>query len=181
MFVTGGVTDPLLYALITGMVSWMLYYFWKIVLHDPLGGYNLFKGASDLDLFQSVGIAALSVCLPFILIVSLFVWSGILHVLLMMVRGANNGFEATFRAVAYSMGAYVFLAVPFCGALLTGIWTAVLAIIGLKEAHGTTGGKAAFAVLFPLIMCCTAVVLFSLLVLGTVVASFGTMPPQPWK
>jgi hypothetical protein len=99
----------------------------------------------------------------------------------MIVRGAKNGFEATFRVVSYSIGAYVFLMVPFCGAIISGLWTVVLAIIGLKEAHGTTGGKAAFAVFFPLIMCCAIVMLFSLLVLGTVVSSFGTMPHQPWK
>jgi uncharacterized membrane protein len=71
--------------------------------------------------------------------------------------------------------------VPFCGAIIASLWTIVLAIIGLKEAHGTTGGKASFAVLFPLIMCCAVAILFFLLVLGTVAASFGTMPYRPWK
>lgn len=181
MNVTGGITDPMLFALITGMVSWMTYYFWMIVLHDPLGSYLPTKGASDLDLFQGAGLAAAAVLAPFVLIASLFIWSGILHLLLMMVRGAKNGFEATFRVVSYSIGAYVFLMVPFCGAIISGLWTIVLAIIGLKEAHGTTGGKASFAVLFPLIMCCAMVMLFFLLILGSVAASFGTMPHQPWK
>lgn len=181
MNVTGGITDPLLYALITGMVSWMIYYFWQIVLHDPLSSYIPLRGASDIDVFQGIGILAAAVVMPFILIASLFVWSGILHLLLMMVRGAKNGFEATFRVVSYSMGAYVFLMVPFCGAIISALWTVVLAIVGLKEAHGTTGGKASFAVFFPLIMCCAVVMLFSLLVLGTVASSFGTMPHQPWK
>ena len=181
MNVTGGITDPMLYALITGMVSWTIYYFWQIVLHVPLGSYIPLKGASDLDVFQGTGIAAAAVLMPFILIASLFIWSGILHLLLMMVRGAKNGFEATFRVVSYSIGGYVFLMIPFCGAIISALWTVVLAIIGLKEAHGTTGGKASFAVLFPLILCCAIVVLFFLLVLGTVAASFGTMPHQPWK
>jgi hypothetical protein len=181
MNVTGGITDPLLYALITGMVSWMIYYFWQIVFHDPLNSYIPLKGASDFDVFQRTGILAAAVFTPIILIVSLFIWSGILHLLLMTVRGAKNGFEATFRAVSYSIGGYVFLMIPFCGAIIAALWTIVLAIIGLKEAHGTTGGKATFAVLFPLIMCCAIGVLFFLLVLGTVAASFGTMPYQPWK
>jgi hypothetical protein len=181
MNVTGGITDPMLFALITGMVSWMIYYFWLIVLRDPLGSYIPRTGASGLDVFQGFGLVAAAVFTPFILIASLFIWSGILHVLLMMVRGAKNGFEATFRVVSYSCGAYVFLMVPFCGAVISGIWTMVLAIIGLKGAHGTTGGKASFAVLFPLIMCCAIVMMFFLLVLGTVAASFGTMPQQPWR
>jgi hypothetical protein len=181
MNVTGGMTDPLLYALITGMVSWMIYYFWQIVLHDPLSSYIPLKGASDFDVFQRTGIAAAAVLTPFVLIASLFIWSGMLHLLLMMVRGAKNGFEATFRVVSYSVGAYVFLMIPFCGAIISAFWITVIAIIGLKEAHGTTGGKASFAVLFPLIMCCAIVMLIFLLVLGTVAASFGTMPHQPWK
>jgi len=181
MNVTGGLTDPMLYALITGMVSWMIYYFWQIVLHDQFSNYIPLKGVSDFDVFQGTGIVAAAVFTPFILIASLFIWSGILHLLLMMVRGAKNGFEATFRVVSYSIGAYVFLMIPFCGAIISALWTIVLAIIGLKEAHGTTGGKASFAVLFPLIMCCAIVMLFFLLVLGTVAASFGTTPHQPWK
>ena len=175
MNITGGITDPMLYALITGMVSWMIYYFWQIVLHDPLSSYLPLKGASDFDVFQGTGIVAAALLTPFMLIASLFIWSGILHLLLMMVRGAKNGFEATFRVVSYSIGAYVFLMIPFCGAIISALWTIVLAIIGLKEAHGTTGGKASFVVLFPLIMCCAIVALFFLLVLGTVAASFGTM------
>jgi hypothetical protein len=181
MNVTGGITDPLLYALITGMVSWMIYYFWIIVLHDPLSSYIPQTGSSGLDVFQGSGIVAAAILTPFILIASLFIWSGILHLLLMMVRGAKNGYEATFRVVSYSSGASVFLMVPFCGAIIASLWTIVIAIIGLKEAHGTTGGKASFAVLFPLILCCAVVMLFFLLVLGTVAASFGTMPHQPWK
>lgn len=181
MNVTGGITDPLLFALITGMAGWMIYYFWQIVLHDPLSSYIPLKGASDFDALRGSGIVAAAVFTPFILIASLFIWSGVLHLLLMMVRGAKNGFEATFRVVSYSMGAYVFLMVPFCGAIISAPWSIVLAIIGLKEAHGTTGGKASFAVLLPLIMCCAIVTLFFLLMLGTVAASFGTMPHQPWK
>jgi len=156
-------------------------YFWQIVLHDPLSSYIPLKGASDLDVFRGSGIVAAAVFTPFILIASLFIWSGILHLLLMMVRGAKNGFEATFRVVSYSIGAHVFLMIPFCGAIISAPWTIVLAIIGLKEAHGTTGGKASFAVLFPLIMCCAIVGLSFLLMLGTVAATFGTMPHQPWK
>jgi len=181
MNVTGGITDPMLYALITGMVSWMVYYLWQIVLHDPLASYMPLKGSSDFAVLQGTGIVAVAFCMPFLLIASLFIWSGALHLLLMMVRGAKNGFEATFRVVSYSVGAYVFLMIPFCGAIISAVWTIVIAIIGLREAHGTTGGKASFAVLFPLIMCCAMASLFFLLIVGSVAASFGNMPYQPWK
>jgi len=181
MNVTGGLANPLLYALITGMVGWMAHYFWEIVFHDTFHDFLPSKAQSGLDVFAETGLLVKAILTPFMLIAGLFIWSGILHLLLLLVRGAKNGFEATFRVVSYINGASIFLVMPLCGAFISAIWTLVLAIIGLRDAHGTSGGKATFVVLFPLIMCCAFVALFSLLVLGTVAASFGTMSQQPWK
>jgi hypothetical protein len=132
-------------------------------------------------MFSGVGMSVMAVITPFMIIAGVFLGSGMLHLLLLMVRGAKNGFESTFRVVAYAYGSNIFMAVPFCGGFIAALWNIVVVIIGLKEAHGISGGKAAFAVLFPLILCCAFVVLFSILVLGTVAASFGTMPHQLWK
>jgi hypothetical protein len=183
MNVTGGIADPLLYAMIVGVVSIMVLYVWQILFQNTFQGYlpSDVKGAGGLDFFSGIGLAFVALFMPFFVILGLFLWSGILHVLLMMVRGANNGFEATFRAIAYGYSAYVFMMLPFCGGLIGTIWTLVLAIIGLKEAHGTSGGKASFAVLFPMILCCAVAFLVVVLVLGTVAASFGTMKTMPWK
>jgi hypothetical protein len=181
MNVTGGLSNPLLYALITGMIGWMAYYFWEIVFHDTFRDLLPSKAHSGLDVFAETGLAVKALLTPFMLIIGLFIWAGILHLLLLLVRGAKNGFEATFRVVSYINGASVFLVIPLCGGLLCGIWTLVLAVIGIRDAHGTSGGKATFVVLFPLIICCAVIALFSILVLGTVAASFGTMYQQPWK
>lgn len=183
MHVTGGIADPLLYAMIVGVVGIMVLYVWQIIFQDAFHGYlpSDMQGAGAIDMFSGMGIAFLAIFMPFLIILSLFLWSGTLHLLLMMVRGANNGFEATFRAVAYSYGAYLLMAIPFCGGLIATVWNLVIVIIGLKEAHGTSGGKTSFAVLFPLILCCAAVVLIALLVLGAAAASFGTLKPAPWK
>ncbi len=155
MSVTGGLTDPLLYALIVGMVGLMFNYFWQILFRSAM--QNMIPGmqaAAGQHLFQGVGMAILAFFSPVLIIVGLFVSSGILHLFLMMVKGAKNGFEATFRVVAYGYSANIFLVIPFCGGLLAGVWAIVLYIIGLRESHETTGGKAAFAVFLPLIVCC---------------------------
>ncbi len=183
MNVTGGVAEPTLYAMIVGMAGVMVFYFWQIILQSSLPGplSHEVKGPAGIDLFSGIGMAIVAVGTPFIIIIGLFLWAGFLHVLLLMMQGAKNGFEATFRTVAYSYGSNIFLVVPFCGGIIAGIWNIVIVIIGLKEAHGTTGGKAAFAVLFPAILCCAAVVFFILVILGTVAASFGTISSAPWK
>jgi len=183
MNVTGGLTEPLLYAMITAVVGFLASYLWQILLRDALHGYvpERLQGTAGLDLFSGIGLAVLSLLLPFLIIAVLFLWSGVLHVLLLMVKGASNGFEATFRVVSYSFGSNLLLVIPFCGGFIASLWSMVLVIIGLKEAHGTTGGKAAFAVLFPLLLCCAAAVLTLLVVFGTIAASLGSLSQQPWK
>ena len=183
MSVTGGFADPLLYALIVGMTGIMVFYFWQILLQGmmPASLSSEMGGAAGLDIFSGIGMAVVAVIMPFGIMIYTFLWAGFLHVLLLMVRGGKNGFEATFRAVAYSYGTNILLVVPFCGGLVAGIWNIIIVIIGLKEAHGTSGGKAAFAVLFPVIFCCAAALFFFLVIFGIVAASMGNMPEHPWK
>jgi hypothetical protein len=176
MSVTGGLTDPLLYALIIGMVGLMFYYFWQILLKSAM--QNMLPGmeiASGRHMFQGIVMAILAFLSPLLIILGLFISSGILHVCLMMVKGAKNGFEATFRVVAYGYSANIFLVIPFCGGLLAGVWAIVLYIIGLREAHETTGGKAAFAVFLPAIVCCGLITIAMIVFMGAIAASFGTL------
>ena len=183
MNVTGGLSEPLLYAMIVGVVGIMVSYVWQVLFQASFLGYlpSEVQGTMGIGSLGNIGLAFVAILIPFFVICSLFLWAGMLHLLLLMVRGANNGFEATFRAVAYSYSTYIFMTVPFCGGLIASVWSMVVAIIGLKEAHGTSGGKASFAVLFPLILCCALAFLITALVLGTVAASFGTVKPSPWK
>ena len=174
MSVTGGLTDPLLYALIIGMFGLMFSYFWQIILksavQDMLPGMQV---AAGQHLLQGIGLAILAFLSPFLLILGLFISSGLLHLCLMMVKGEKNGFEATFRVVAYGYSANIFLVIPFCGGLLYVVWAVVLYIIGLKEAHETTGGKAAFAVFLPAIICCGLITIAAAVFMSAVAASFG--------
>jgi hypothetical protein len=175
MPVTGGLTDPLLYALIVGMVGLMFSYVWQILLQGSMQGFMPPEMASRYQMFQQFNIAALAISTPVILIFALFVIAGIFHVLLMLVKGARSGYEATFRVVSYCASPLIFHMVPCCGGLVWLLWSLVISIIGLKEAHETTGGKAAFSVLFPLVLCCGLAVLFIMMFIGAMAASFGAM------
>jgi hypothetical protein len=177
MPVTGGLTDPLLFALITGMTGLMFFYCWDILLHDSLRNFMTpeLRAASEQSLFGERGESFGAVMTPFLLILWLFIASGLLHLFLLMARGTRAGYAATFRVIAYSVSPFVFLAIPVCGMPVTALWVMTLAIIGLKEAHETSGGKAAFAVLFPFLFCCGLLVLALALFMGAVAASFGSM------
>jgi hypothetical protein len=177
MPVTGGLTDPLLYALIIGMAGLMFSYFWQILLQGAMQDAMLpgMKAVAGQHMLRGIGMAVLAFLSPFLVILGLFILSGVLHLFLMMVKGARSGFEATFRVAAYGSSANLFLVIPFCGGLLAGVWAIVLTIIGLREAHETTGGKAAVAVFFPVVVCCGLILVAIALFMGAAAASLGTM------
>jgi len=177
MPVTGGLTDPLLYALIIGMVGLLFLSLWDILLHDSMRDFMTpeMRAAAGRTMSNGIYSPAWTVMTPFLLLLWIFIVSGMLHLFLLMARGAKAGFEATFRVVGYSASPFLFLVIPFCGMPITVLWTMMLAIIGLRESHETTGGKAAFAVLFPLLFCCGLIMILSALFMGAVMASFGTL------
>jgi len=177
MQVNGGLTDPLLFGLIIGMIGVTFQYVWQILLQNPMQRMMTaeMQGMAAFDMLQGFGIAILAVLAPIMVIVGIFVLAGCLHVVLMMVKGAHAGFEATFRVVAYSSSPYLLTIIPFCGGIVALVWMVLLAIIGLREAHGTSGNRAAFAVLFPFIFCCGLLVLLVVLFFGALFATFGAL------
>ena len=109
---------------------------------------------------------------PIFAAIGLFIGAGILHLLVMLIVGSrNSGYEGTFRVGAYSSVTSLVSWIPIIGwiASLYGIY---LAIMGIREVHNTSTGKAALVVLIP------AVVLFllALLIIAAVGAAlfFGT-------
>jgi hypothetical protein len=86
---------------------------------------------------------------PIIAAIGLFIGAGILHLLVMLIVGSrNSGFEATFRVVAYSAVTSLVSWIPFIGGILS-LYGIYLGIVGIREMHNTTTGKAALVVLIP--------------------------------
>ena len=178
MTVKGGLFDPLLYALIIGMISLMFFYFWQVLLKGAIQNFmpSGMSIAAGPQIFHGAKVVWLAALTPLFIIVSLFIASGILHVILMMVKGARAGFEATFRVVAYGYSAHIFFIIPICGSIIVFLWAVVISIIGLREAHEISGGKATFAVFFPLVFCCGLVIIAAMLFfMGALAASFGAL------
>jgi hypothetical protein len=70
----------------------------------------------------------------------------------MIVGGNNNGYKTTFRAISYSYSAQLFNIIPFIGSLIGFIYWIILFILGVREGHGISTGKAVLAVLLPVIV-----------------------------
>ena len=110
--------------------------------------------------------------IPIGVVMQSFVGSGVNHVCLMIVGGARQAYETTFRVVCYSNGsAALFGLIPICGPYIQGILGLVFTGIGLAYAHETTGGKATLAVLLPVIVCCGAAISLYAAIIGFAIAN----------
>jgi len=97
---------------------------------------------------------------PILAAIGLFIGAGILHLLVMLIVGSgNSGFEATFRVGAYAAVTSLVSWIPFIG-FIASLYGIYLAIVGVREVHATTAGKAALVVLIP-----AAVVILLVLIL----------------
>ena len=91
---------------------------------------------------------------PVVTFVLIYVAAAIVHLLLMLFRGAHRGFDATLTAVAHVAGLGLLLAVPGCGGLLAMVWALVSLVIGLGAIQRCGTGKSAAAVLAPFVLVC---------------------------
>lgn len=91
---------------------------------------------------------------PVLAFVGLYLTAALFHLVLMLFRGADRGFDATLMVVGYASGVLLLGAIPMCGGLVASVWFSVLAIIGLAEAQRCGPGKATAAVFLPGLLFC---------------------------
>jgi hypothetical protein len=139
-----GYWAPLIYGVICGMIGFGVTFLWVWVVAArifPIQKFIPFEGGSN--------VLSMILPIPFFLAVYITLGSAVTHFCLMVVRGNRNGFEATFRVVSYSFGAYLLGIIPVVGIPAGRIYALVLTIIGLREAHEISGARAVLAVFLP--------------------------------
>src|ERR1700736_720411 len=149
----GGLGEPLVYALIGGTFGTVVGLFYRFALRSVFSGF----GRTDAfdHMFGSAALILVMIMSPVLVAIATFIVSAILHLCLMIVGGAKQSFETTFRVVCFSGGSINPLQVlPICGGLIAFVWGLVLYCIGLARSHEIETGRAVLAVLLPLIVCC---------------------------
>ena len=139
----GDFVNPLIFALVCAVAS--------AAIGGFLGVLYATVGIGDTGVGEAIGVFVASMFFtPIISAIALFVGAGILHLLVVLiVKPANAGFEATFRVVSYSNVVQLVGWVPVLGPLVATVASIVLSVIGVREVHETTTGKAALVVLIP--------------------------------
>ena len=139
----GDFVNPLIFALICAVIS--------AAIGGFLGILYATVGIGDGGVGGAIGAFVASMFFtPIIAAIALFIGAGILHLLVaLIVKPANTGFEATFRVVSYTSVAQLVGWVPVLGPLVAFVASIALSVIGVREVHETTTGKAALVVLIP--------------------------------
>ncbi len=174
MRTTGGIGEPLLFGVIGGSIGTIIWIVLSLIINS-LGLFaSMAASARDSALggmfgFGVGGVFAIIrlIIAPICIVILLFVWSGIVHLCLMLVGGARKDFEATFRPLCFAYGSTVlFLILPCCGSFIALIWGLVADCIGLARSHEIDTVKAVLAIFLPMILCCGAWIVLAMMIGG---------------
>ena len=105
-------------------------------------------------------------------------WAALFHIGLSMLGANRNGFVTTLLVVGFTHGAMLcaipLMLIPFVS-VVPWIWSMVVLVIGFREAHQTTTGKAVLSVVLPTVVC--GIVLSAVVLYRFEVGPFG-IPPR---
>ncbi|MFO1519723.1 MAG: YIP1 family protein [bacterium] len=173
----GGYESPILYGmacLCIGILFSTLYqtlfqsfgFLLRILMHQRTEEVALGAGV-----YLTIMVAVL-ITSPIAAFIQLFFHSAIYHLFVMLFGGNKRGYEATFRAFAYSQGPQLFQVIPFLGSLVAIVWFYILLIQGFKKLQGCSTGQAVAAAFVPLLLICA---LAALLIFGIIALVVGIL------
>jgi hypothetical protein len=140
-----GLVLPLTYGLAAGTIGFLAQQVWALILSPP--GYSS-QSSSWMIIFS-----------PLLVLASMFIVGGLLHLAVKITGPDNQGFEATFRVVSYSQATRLICLLPVVGIWISTIWGLVVTVVGLGAVHGQGIGRSILAFAIFLAIMVTAVFL----------------------
>ncbi|WP_419857535.1 YIP1 family protein [Candidatus Palauibacter irciniicola] len=166
---------PVLYYLVISVLTAALSLTWGALLPATQAGFvetlaEIMNVAlpAGAETAGAIGRLADFFLAPFWAVLYLIIASLVLHVFVLVLVPRRRSITATVRTICYACGPGVFAIVPFIGGWVAGIWGIVLTVIGLREAHRTTTGRAFAAWLLAAALPIAFVLLGILLVIARV-------------
>ena len=144
-----GLWPAALYYLLIGIIAEGARLFWGNIF-AMLGVSGYFAAFGNGEVPTAAERLANFLFSPIWLLAALFLASAVIHLMVLMLVPDRRPFTATARVLAFSYSPLLFTVVPFVGSAVGGIWSVVLAVIGVREVHRTTTGRAIAAILLPL-------------------------------
>ncbi len=160
-----GYWSPFIFGMISGIIGCGAVLLWQWLFFSGMVPPQI-RSITTYSLFLIFAI----ILIPFGVAFSIVIGSGVIHLCVMIVGGNRKGFEATFRAISYSQSSLLFYIVPVIGSIVGGIYYLILIILGVREGHGISTGKAVLAALLPLIVAVVGILLAILIPLFMVLS-----------
>jgi predicted Zn finger-like uncharacterized protein len=155
MPVGGGLAKPLTFTILLTMVQGLFQYFWQMAGLSTSMGASADPGAGA----SAAGTLMMLLLMPAVIAAGQFAITGVYHLLLVVMRAADQGFEGTFRALAYANAPIILGVFPMPSPeieigwmIFAALWVLWLTIVGLKHIHRTSYAKVVPAALIPLLL-----------------------------
>ena len=122
-----------------------------------------------------LGIILIAIILIFVHLLVLFIGAAWVHIWVWLL-GGRKGYMMTLKALAYGDTPYLLLGwIPFIG-IFGALWSFILWIIGVKELHEISSGRAAAAV----ILAALVILIFIILIAAVfLIAAVSVIPGSP--
>jgi hypothetical protein len=144
--------NPLVFALVCIVVSAILSGLLVLLGVQQNPGFNPNPQNAIPSTFAPTSALASILFAPIGGAIGIFVAAAIQQLLVRLVVGENNqGFASTFKVASYTQVTALVNWVPVIGPLVA-LYGLYLSIMGIREIHGTTTGKAALVVLIPFLV-----------------------------
>ncbi len=157
------------YAIIAAMYAVMTALLFSMAFGSMFGRFGMMMGAG------ATGGIVMFMILFIFGIIGIFVSGAIFHIFVYLV-GGRKGLSQTIKAVMYgSTPALLFGWIPIIG-MIAGIWSLVLEVIGIRQLHEITTGKAILAVVIMLVILGLIAVILAALIAAFVFGLSGGMP-----
>lgn len=135
--ITDSLSGPIFFV-VTIWVPLFIVLLWEELLLR--GGFKLTRMPPNNFIFPVIILILLAIFILF-LILFLYVFSGIMHLCVRMLKG-QGGFKGTFNVFTYSIATSIFNIIPFIGGLIYLAWHLIVITIGFKKVHKFSTGKA---------------------------------------
>ncbi len=144
--------NPLAFALVCIVVSAILSGLLVLLGLQQNPGFNPNPQNAIPSTFAPTSALASILLAPILGAIGLFVAAAIQQLLVRFLVGENNqGFASTFKVASYTQVTALVNWIPIIGPLVA-LYGLYLSIVGIREIHGTTTGKAALVILIPFLV-----------------------------
>ncbi|TIH13575.1 hypothetical protein D0S45_14790 [Marinifilum sp. JC120] len=152
-----GFLMPLFFFVLLAEFQEICNFVWAMTGVDTSMGANVGQIMDDSMIADSLqdgtGPALLSLLLyPLMLAGISFPLIGVTHIMLMIFGAGDRGYQATFRATAYSYAPIILCIIPIVGDMIGALVSVAISIIAYKNIHNTTYMRVVLSMVMPIVL-----------------------------